>query len=96
MSIQSIRPEAPRVADVSALQTVATGAARPKLSDVPENVFAPPGVFARLTAILQTYHTSDAPRPEIVVRGKDLASRAAYPGAAELSQVASELLGGGK
>ncbi len=93
MSIQSIRPESTRVADVS---TVPVATRREKMADVPENVFAPPGVFTRLTAILQTYQMSNAPRPEIVSKGKELAANPSYPGASELSQVANELLGGAK
>ena len=65
-----------------------------KPSDVPENVFAPPGVFARLTATLQAYQTSDAPRPEVVAKGKELAGNPSYPSQSELSQVVGELMGG--
>lgn len=64
-----------------------------KPSDVPENLFAPPGVFTRLTAILQTYRPSDAPRPEVVAKGKELAASADFPSVADLSQVAKEFVG---
>ena len=60
---------------------------------VPENVFAPPGVFTRLTAALQTYQAKEAPRPEVVAQGQELAKNSDYPSKEVVSGVASELLG---
>jgi hypothetical protein len=69
---------------------------RETVSDVPENVFAPPGVLTRLTAMLQTVVPSQAPRPEVVAKAQDLASKPDYPGQQELSAVVDELIGGKK
>ena len=66
------------------------------ISDVPENVFGPPGVITRLTNLLHTIKTPEIARPEVVAKGQQLAADPHYPNASHLSALASELLGGKK
>lgn len=93
MSILPIRTESFRAVDVNTLPV----APRPEpMVEFPENVFGPPGVITRLTNMLHTIRTPDAPRPEVVAKGRELASDPSYPTPAHLSAVASELLGDAK
>jgi hypothetical protein len=90
MSISPVRTEVTRATDPSSLPVASR---TPKISEIPENVFAPPGVFTRLTALLHSYHPPQEVRPEVVSKGKELASSADYPSPAQISRVATELLG---
>lgn len=97
MSIQSVSwsdssPTVPVSSPAPVQSSASLGSSKP--TDLPENVFAPPGVFTRLTATLQAYHTDESARPSVVASGRELASNANYPSVAQLSAVASELLGG--
>lgn len=93
MSISPVRTEVSRVGDANSLPVAVRSH---KVSDMPENVFAPPGVFTRLTALLQTFHPNESVRPEVVAKGRELAANPAYPAGAALASVAAELLGGAK
>jgi hypothetical protein len=91
MSISPVRTEVTRAADATSLPVASRAQ---KASDIPENVFAPPGVFTRLTAMLHSFRPAIEPRPEIVSKATELAASSTYPSAHVLSGVASELMGG--
>lgn len=90
MDIQPISSDYFRVPEIRA------GGASPRrerVSDVPENVFAPPGVLTRLTALLHASISTAQTRPDYVAKGSALASNPGYPSQRELSSVAEEILG---
>lgn len=90
MSISPVRTEITRAADASSHPVASRNQ---KISEMPENVFAPPGVFTRLTALLHSFRPPQETRPEVVAKGKELAANPAYPSPVQLSGVAKELLG---
>jgi hypothetical protein len=90
MSISPVRTEVTRASDPSSIPVASR---TQKLSEMPENVFAPPGVFTRLTALLHSYHPPQEVRPEVVAKAKELAAKPEYPSPGQISKVATELLG---
>ena len=90
MDIQPISSDYLRVTE---MRSAAPSARRERVSDVPENVFGPPGVLTRLTAMLHASGTPSTPRPDYVAKASALASNPGYPSQRELSSVAEEILG---